>query len=147
MREFCCCNRSQVATHNSTLEAKHNDFYRVTKYAVLRRLYRDYELEKVRIEALLLHGSTNLLQNYSEEVDRHMTSLKIAFKEIASTQSNDIVAKPIGETMAILDTLDQQGKLEHCVMSGDLHSYDILMNERFAKLYEIRKILDKQLAT
>ena len=138
---LCCCRGTQVVDLDS-FESKHNDFYRCVKYSELRRLYNAYKEDRYRIHKES-NNDVRVMLTYRQKVDKQIEHIEAIFREIAAQWQID-TTQSVDDLINALNALDYKGKLEKCSLAGDLHSYDILRNEQFAKLFEIRKILDQQ---
>ena len=64
-----------------------------------------------------------------------MAAIGERFREIATQFNQDIEFKNTEQVIEKLQELNLTSKLEQCAMAGTLHSYDILQNEDYQRLY------------
>ena len=130
----------------SEIEVEHNDFYGATSFSFLKKLYRRNHNYIQAIE--LARKNTGVVEpeivRYENAVKAQMAAIGERFKEIANQFNQDIEFLNTLQVIEKLQELNLTSKLEHCAMAGTLHSYDILQNEDYQRLYQMRLILENK---
>ena len=147
IRHCCCRKLTRVVTQAQLSYGFDEDFYKCISFTTLKAklIHTQDALEKARMTRMAGKHQATELNRYIEILERRRSDIVARVDEIAETVLGKEKAshlKMIHDKLAALNKEDQKHPIGGAKIQSELQSYDLLQNEKYNRLEELKHVLD-----